>query len=104
MLLPRNQHVRYSRTFYLLGCCRKLKNYTCGRFPWNCCEWHLHLGPPQDKNRDIREDMCPVGEVLVYEVTWVGVARCWNRLVVVHVLAQLRDEVCWVHWMLDWRH
>jgi hypothetical protein len=44
-----------------------------------------------------------VGKVLVYEGTWVGVARCWNRLKANHVLTQLRDEVCWDHWMLGRR-
>jgi hypothetical protein len=33
----------------------------------------------------------------------VGVARCWNRSEAGHMLAQLRDEVCWVHWMLGRR-
>jgi hypothetical protein len=47
--------------------------------------------------------MCAVGEVLVYEGTWVGVARCWNRLEAGHVLAELRDEVCRVYWMLGRR-
>jgi hypothetical protein len=32
--------------------------------------------------------VCAVGEVLVYEGTWVGVACCWNRSEAGLVLAQ----------------
>jgi hypothetical protein len=41
--------------------------------------------------------VCAVGEVLVYEGTWFGVARCWNRSEAGHVPAQLLDEVIWVY-------
>jgi hypothetical protein len=37
--------------------------------------------------------VCAVGEVLVYEGTWVGVACCRNWPEVSHMLAQLCDEM-----------
>jgi hypothetical protein len=41
--------------------------------------------------------VCAVGEILVYEGTWIGVACCWNWPEAGHVLAQLCDEVRWFH-------
>jgi hypothetical protein len=43
--------------------------------------------------------VCAVGEILVYEGTWVGVACRWNWPQAGHVLAQLCDEVRWFHWV-----
>jgi hypothetical protein len=45
------------------------------------------------------KDVCATAEVLVYERCWGGVARCPNWSQAGHVLAELRDEVRWFHWV-----
>jgi hypothetical protein len=45
------------------------------------------------------ENMHALLEVAVHECIWGGMACCRNRFEVGHMLAELSDEVHWIHWV-----
>jgi hypothetical protein len=41
-------------------------------------------------------------EVTVHAYSWGDMACCQNWSEVGHVLAELGDVVCWIHWVVCW--